>query len=93
MARAPLLPSNLGGWTLRCPLELNRCYLHHELHLAKAVVPNVNLRGSYLRSRLGARRLEVAYTPNLSGCRCEGGVDVRDARVGGQLNCEEATLS
>src|SRR4051794_33877769 len=48
---------NLGGWKLRCPLELNQCYLRHRLNLAKTEVPNLNLRGTYLRTRLSARRL------------------------------------
>jgi hypothetical protein len=56
---------NLGGWTLRCPLELNQCHVYHRLDLAKAKVPNLNLRGSYLRTacplagsrvKVGARR-------------------------------------
>ena len=40
---------NLGGWKLRCPLELDQCYLRHRLDLAKAEAPNISLRGSYLR--------------------------------------------
>ena len=32
---------NLGGWKLRCPLELNQCHLRHRLDLAKAEVPNI----------------------------------------------------
>lgn len=27
---------NLGGWKLRCPLELNQCHLHQRMDLAKA---------------------------------------------------------
>jgi hypothetical protein len=37
---------NLGGWKLRCPLELYQCYLHCQLDLAKAEAPNISLRGS-----------------------------------------------
>jgi hypothetical protein len=40
---------NLGGWKLRCPLELHECHLAW-LGLAKAEAPNLSLRGSYLRS-------------------------------------------
>jgi hypothetical protein len=79
---------------LRSPLELNQCHLRHRLNLAKAEAPNLNLRGSYLRARLSARRLRVAHTLNLStGFRCDGGVVLREAHVGGQLDCDEAVCS
>jgi hypothetical protein len=85
---------NLGGWKLRCPLELNQCHLRRRLSLAKTEVPNLNLRGSYLRARLFARRLRVAHTLNLStGFRCDGGVVLREAHIDGQLDCSEAVFS
>jgi hypothetical protein len=63
---------NLGGWKLRCPLELNQCHLGHRLDLAKAEAPSLNLRGSYLRNGLSARRLR----PTRSTSRRDFGVTV-----------------
>ncbi|MBV8997161.1 MAG: hypothetical protein JO287_26485, partial [Pseudonocardiales bacterium] len=84
---------NLGCWKLRCPLELFECYLRYRLDLAKAEAANINLRGSYLRSRLSARRLRVAHTLNLSsGFRCDGAVVLRDAHIG-ELKCSEAIFT
>lgn len=48
-------PLNLGGQTLRCPLELYACYLGDPVDLAKAEAPAISLRGSYLHRRLSAR--------------------------------------
>jgi hypothetical protein len=84
---------NLGGWELKCPLELCRCHLAHRLHLAKAVVPNLSLRQSYLRSRLSARGLKVVHTLNLTGFHCRGGVVLRDANIAGQLECAAAVFA
>jgi hypothetical protein len=47
---------NLGGLTMRCPLELYDCYLGGRLDLAKAEAPGISLRGSQLAQRLSARR-------------------------------------
>ena len=57
---------NLGGWKLRCPLELNQCYLRHRLDLARTEVANLELRGSYLRSRAVRPTDAVAQTLNIS---------------------------
>jgi hypothetical protein len=84
---------NLGGWKLRCPLELYQCYLHCRLDLAKAQAPNISLRGSFLRSRLSARRLRVVHTLNLTGFRCDGGAAFGEAHISGQLDCAEAVFS
>jgi hypothetical protein len=85
---------NLGGWKLRCPLELFGCHLHHRLDLAKAEAPNINLRSSYLRCRLSARRLKVTHTLNLSsGFRCDRGVVLREAHIGGRLACSDADFA
>jgi hypothetical protein len=84
---------NLGGWTLRCPLELYQCYLHCRLDLAKAEAPNISLRGSFLRSRLSARRLRVVHTLNLAGFRCDGGIALDEAHINGQLDCADAVFS
>jgi hypothetical protein len=84
---------NLGGWKLRCPLELYQCYLHCRLDLAKAEAPNISLRGSFLRSRLSARRLRVVHTLNLTGFRCDGGVALGEAHISGLLDCDEAVFS
>jgi hypothetical protein len=84
---------NLGGWNLRCPLELYQCYLHSRLDLAKAEAPNISLRGSYLRSRLSARRLRVIHTLNLTRFRCDGGVALGEAHISGQLDCTGAVFS
>jgi hypothetical protein len=85
---------NLGGWKLRCPLELSGCHLRHQLDLAKAEAPNITLRGSYLRSRLSARRLRTVHTLNLaSGFHCDRGAILKEAHIGGHLNCTEAVFS
>ncbi len=85
---------NLGGWKLRCPLELNQCHLHHPLDLAKVEVRNLSLRGSYLRAGLSARQLQVTHTLNLSnGFRCDRRAVLRGARIGGSLDCRNATFT
>jgi hypothetical protein len=64
------------------------------LDFAKATVPNLNFRGSYLQSRLSARQLQVAHTLSLSGgFRCNERAVLREARIGGQLDCEQAVFS
>jgi hypothetical protein len=63
------------------------------LDLAKAKIPNLSLRGSYLHSRLSARRLQVAHTLDLSSrFHCQGAA-FPGAHIGGQLNCTEATFT
>ena len=84
---------NLGGWKLRCPLELNQCHLRLRLNLAKAEVPNLNLRGSYVRAGLFARRLQVTHTFNLHKAQCTGGVMLAGAHIAGGLDCSEAVFS
>jgi uncharacterized protein YjbI with pentapeptide repeats len=85
---------NLGGLTLRCPLELYECYLDGRLDLAKTEAPGISLRGSYLRQRLSARRLQLTQGLNLTGAfRCLGTVNLRDAQISGQLDCEGATFT
>jgi hypothetical protein len=85
---------NLGGATLRCPLELNQCYLRHRLDLAKANIPNLSLRGSYLHSRLSGRQLQVAHTLNLSRrFHCNSGAVFKQAHIGGELDCSEAVFA
>ena len=85
---------NLGGLTLRCPLELYDCFLGGRLSLAKAKAPDISLRGSYLGQRLSARGLRLDHNLNLSGgFHCHGPVMLRDARIGGQLDCEGATFT
>jgi biotin operon repressor len=85
---------NLGGCTVRCPLELYDCYLPGRLDLAKAEASDISLRGSHLAQRLSARRLRMTHGLNLTGSfRCYGRVDLRDGHIGGSLDCAEATLS
>jgi hypothetical protein len=84
---------NLGGLTLRCPLELYDCYLGGRLDLAKAKAPDVSLRGTYLGQRLSARQLLLNHNLNLSGgFHCHGPVKLRGAHIGGQLICDGATF-
>ena len=59
---------NLGGRTVRCPLELYGCYLGDRLDLAKAEASDISLRGSHLAQRLSARRLRMPSTH----CRSAG---------------------
>ena len=85
---------NLGGCTVRCPLELYGCYLGGRLGLAKDEASDISLRGSHLAQRLSARQLRLTNDLNLTGgFRCHGSVDLRDGHVGSDLNCGEATLS
>ena len=84
---------NLGGLTLRCPLELHGCYLGGRVDLAKAEACGISLRGSHLAQRLSARRLRLTHGLNLTGgFQCYGRVDLREGHVGGSLACEGATL-
>ena len=85
---------NLGGRTMRCPLELYGCYLGGRLDLAKAEASDISLRGSHLAQRLSGRRRRLTNGLNLTGgFRCHGRMDLRYGHVGGQLDCEGATLS
>ena len=85
---------NLGGRTLRCPLELYGCYLGGRLDLAKAEASDISLRGSHLAQRLSARRLRLTGDLTLTGgFQCHGTVDLRYGHVGGVLGCDGATLS
>jgi hypothetical protein len=81
---------NLGGLTLRCPLELHDCFLGGRLDLAKAKAPDISLRGSYLGRPLSARRLNLDHTLNLEGVHCNGQLNLAGAHIGGQLDCEGA---
>jgi len=84
---------NLGGLTLRCPLELHGCYLGGRVDLAKAEASGISLRGSHLAQRLSARQLRLTHGLNLTGgFQCHGRVDLREGNVG-SLACEGATLS
>ena len=85
---------NLGGRTVRCPVELYGCYLGGRLDLAKAEASDISLRGSHLARRLSARLLRLTNGLNLTGgFRCHGTVDLRYGHVGSVLDCEGATLS
>jgi hypothetical protein len=84
---------NLGGLTLRCPMELYECYLGGRLDLAKSKAADISLRGSRLACRLSARRLRLDHNLNLERLACRGGVRLLGAHIGGQLNCEGATLT
>jgi hypothetical protein len=84
---------NLGGLTLRCPLELDACFLGGRLDLAKAKAPDVSLRGSYIGQSLSARRLQLEHTLNLEGLHCHGPVKLAGAHIGGQLDCEGARFT
>jgi hypothetical protein len=83
---------NLGGWKLRCPLELSQCRLRCKLDMAKTELTNLNLQGSY-RSGLSARRLHVSHTVNLRGARCDGPAVFRQAHITGALDCTEAVFT
>jgi hypothetical protein len=84
---------NLGGLTLRCPLELHDCFLGGRLDLAKAKAPDISLRGSYLGQPLSARGLHLDQTLNLKGFHCHGSLKLAGAHIGGQLDCDGARLT
>jgi hypothetical protein len=84
---------NLGGLTLRCPMELYECYLGGRLDLAKSKAADISLRGSYLTRRLSARRLRLDHNLNLQRLDCRGGVWLPGAHITGQLDCTGAALT
>lgn len=85
---------NLGGTTLRCPLELASCYIPHRLSIAKSEASNLSLRGTYLRRGLSARNVRITHAMNLSaGFHAVGKNILREARIGGQLDCSQAQFS
>jgi hypothetical protein len=84
---------NLGGLTLRCPLELYSCFMGGRLDLAKVTAPDISLRGTYLCQRLSARRLRLDHNLNLQGFHCHGPINLLGAHIGGQLNCEQAMFA
>jgi hypothetical protein len=84
---------NLGGLTLRCPMELYECHLGGRLGPAKSKAADINLRGSHLARRLSARRLRLDHNLNLERLDCRGGVRLLGAHIGGQLACDGATLT
>jgi hypothetical protein len=84
---------NLGGLTLRCPLELHDCFLGGRLDLAKAKAPDISLRGSYLGQPLSARGLHLDQTLNLKGFHCHGSLKLAGAHIGGELDCDGARFS
>src|SRR5664280_2739865 len=84
---------NLGGLTLRCPMELYECYLGGRLDLAKSKAADISLRGSRLACRLSARRLRLDHNLNLERLACQGGLSADGLTVGGQLSCAGATLT
>lgn len=101
MVRAVLLrgaaivgPLDLSGLTLRCPLELYRCYLGDAVDLAKAEAFDISLRGSRLEQGLSGYRLQLKHDLNLTdGFRCRSQLDLPGARIGGQLDLSGATLT
>jgi hypothetical protein len=84
---------NLGGLTLRCPMELYECYLGGRLDLAKSRAAGISLRGSHLACRLSARQLRLDHNLNLERLDCRGGVRLPGAYISGQLNCGGAALT
>lgn len=82
---------NLGGLTLRCPLDLRDCFLGGGIDLAKADAPQISLRGSVLRHGLSARQLRLKHNLNLSGgFTCQGKADLRRVYIGGSFEGERA---
>ena len=78
---------NLGGRTVRCPLELYGCYLGGRLDLAKTEASDISLRGSHLAQRLSARRMRLTGDLNLTdGFQCHGRVDLRYGHIGASLS-------
>jgi hypothetical protein len=84
---------NLGGLSLRCPLELYECYLGGRLDLAKSEAADISLRGSHLARRMSARWLRLDHNLNLERLDCRGGVRLPGAHIGGQLSCTGANLA
>jgi len=84
---------NLGGLTLRCPMELYECYLGGRLDLAKSKAADISLRGSRLACRLSARRLRLDHNLNLERLACQGGLSADGLTVGGGLFLRAATVT
>jgi hypothetical protein len=89
---AVLDPLRLSLLTLRCPLQLQACYLDGTLDLTKTHGPDVDLQGSHL-NRLAAVGLSVTHDLTLRGCTCDHGVALEGAHVGGILACSGAKLT
>lgn len=83
---------NLGGMDIRCPLELNTCTLG-VLILSKSQAMSINLRGSHVK-RISARELQIKGSLNMSGdFRCDSGITLLAARVGGSILADNCSLS
>jgi hypothetical protein len=84
----------LAGSKLRCPLELRDCHVDANIELAMAEAPAISLAGSHLSGRFLGRQLTVTHTLDLSaGFRCDSGVELDDARIGGTLDCSESQFA
>lgn len=83
----------LAGARLRCPLELLGCDLGG-LDLATAEAPVISLAGSHLSGGFHGERLTVTHTLDLSsGFRCDDGVVLDRARIGGTLDGSGSRLA
>ncbi|HEY4941570.1 MAG TPA: hypothetical protein VII56_09080 [Rhizomicrobium sp.] len=79
---------DLEGATLRGTLWLHRCVFDERLNFADATTRTISLSGSHLRRGLVAPRVTIRGALLLShGFRASGGIDIRDARIDGQLGC------
>ncbi|MFI0452678.1 hypothetical protein [Actinomadura sp. 6N118] len=85
---------NLGGLTLRYPLELYDCFIGGRVNLAKTDGIQISLRGSHLRQRFSGRDLKMKLSLNLSGgfC-CLAQVDLRFGHLGGGLDATGARFT
>ncbi|MDO5613271.1 MAG: hypothetical protein Q4G14_08525 [Paracoccus sp. (in: a-proteobacteria)] len=84
---------DLEGATLAHDLGLAHCCIPDPLILRSATVVNLNLTGSHLLGTLSADRLEAKGSVFLRRITSEGEIRLLGAKLGGDLDCDGATLN
>ncbi|MEE6257331.1 hypothetical protein [Plantactinospora sonchi] len=82
---------DLRNVSVGVPVRFEGCEFDDVPELTEAVLVNLVLRGCVLPG-LSARLAEVRGDLTLAGCEVGGLVDLRDARIGGNLDLDGATL-
>jgi hypothetical protein len=79
---------DLEAATLRCPLQLEGCWLDHDaapVLLREVTAPAIRIRGCWLPAGLDARQVTTRGDVDLQRCRVQGEVRLLGGHVGGQL--------
>ncbi|HEX6457687.1 MAG TPA: hypothetical protein VF032_02115 [Thermoleophilaceae bacterium] len=83
---------DLQSAKLRVPLTLDGCRIEKRVLLEDAEAPAITFRNCCLADGVAAGRLRTDGSLTLSGSVIEGGVDVFDAHIGGDLDCRDMCL-